>query len=404
MRPINILFLLFCLFPFTQIIKIDTYNQPYAILTAAILIVINPKILLNFTRTDSFILTYLAILGLVLYIFTLINGFTARHLSYLLSYVSPLLIAGSCYAFLLVDRDTFIKVLNASIVVWILTCSIQKFYNLNFLTFLVTESDSLAIVLAESGRGVIGLAPESTHNGFQMFIMGASLYLLGGHKPLAVICGLSAIYFSGSSSLLLACFMGSFVWACLNPVKNIWYFFILGFAFFIIGTAVPLLNPDTRMASLIKLLIYDRTAIVYFDASVSARLGGMYLPIKESISTGLLPNGMSIEAWAELKTKLEAENSWVSFISNGGPASGFGLILIHAGIFALIPLIYFMKIFIFDGRNNISGILLSIVFFIFLGQLYLATPSFGFMLAVALANRSTTNPYEQEHPSQSDQA
>jgi len=337
--------------------------------------------------SDSIMLFYLAGLGVILFTLTLTSGFVFRHLSYLLSYLSPLFISVACYSFLSNNEDIFKRVLSISAVIWIGVCTIQKFFDVGFLTFLVSDSEFLGENLSASGRGVIGLAPESTHNGFQMFIIGAALYISGGNKILSTLCCVFALYFSGSASLLLAGFVGSFIWASFNPIKNIWYFAALLIGLITLSLSLSWLNPDTRVARLINLLINDRANIVYFDASVSARIGGMILPIQEIITSGLWPNGMSVDAWAKMRWKLIAENPWVYSLSFGGPASGFGLILVHAGIFALPPLIYFIKIFIVDMRNHLIGMLFSICFFIFLSQIYLATPSFGVMLAVAFYSR-----------------
>lgn len=379
---IRVLLLIFCLFPFTQIIPLPTYNQPYALLLGAAAIATGASTVGSLPDTDRRMLLLLATVGTIMFALLIaIKMPLMREVSFYLSYISPLLIIPGLYALMRSNIKLFRRILEGCILVWVAVGVIQLTIAPGFLTFLVTNNEELTTDLFASGRGAIGLAPEPTHNGFHLFIMGAVLYILGGNRFIAALSALASVLIAGSSSVVLAAFLGGLTWALLNPVKNIWIFVLAGLGGILAIAGLAIFDPESRLLRLLTLFIEDPEYLLYSDASVNSRISGAGLPLIEGYRSMFWPNGMTMESWLEVRTVLLQENRWVYGISKNGPASGFGLIILQAGIIGLAFVLYCAKRLVFDVRNYHEGTLFAACFITFLSQLYLSTPTFSLVMA-----------------------
>ena len=381
---LTVLALLFASFPFTQIVPLDTYNQPYAVTFGALALGLNLRFLGNLPVADRWALAGLAGLGAILLAFESINGLEGREIVYMLSYLTPVLLVPPLRQLMQDRPDIARQVMSFAVLAWVGVSLVQRLYDVSFLNFLASDAENLAENIAASGRGVIGLAPEPTHHGLHMLCLAAALYLLDGKKWIVSMALVSPIAFAGSSFSVLAMACGLTVWAATNPLRRSWYFLAVA-AVLVIGATVPfLLDSQTRIAMFVNQIQTEGLEVLVSDASANARLSGIFLPIGEMIQRAGVPLGLSLRSWMEMRDHILTQNSWVFSLSGSGPASGFGLLLVQGGIFALPIVLLIGKRLLFDLRETTKGALSAITFFVFCGQIYLATPSFGLVYAAAL--------------------
>ena len=371
----------FAMFPFTQLYPLETYNQPYAIITSALFLVLVPMSLLQIPRYDRIALIYLALIGLLMFFAEVPQGIDPRELLYLISYLTPLLVVPPLF-FVMRHRPAMARrLLSWAILAWVVVGAIQRFISLTFLNFLVTQSEDLSVNIAASGRGVLGFAPEPTHHALHLVSMATALMLLRGNRIVVGLAIGAAVLLAGSSFAVLAIAAGTLIWALSAPLKRSWFFLLAIFGM-LLSTFLPyILSGDSRLVGLIDRALYSGTDVLISDASANARLSGIFLPIWETLSGGLLPSGISWQAWLEMRATILVENGWVFNLSEGGVASGFGLIFVQAGLFSIPIILLFIKRFLVDFSNQQVGLLTASAFFCFLGQLYLATPSFSIVYA-----------------------
>lgn len=381
------LFFLFVLFPFTQLVPLPTYTQPYAVLMAGVILIGAPGILVALPQTDRIMLGYLAVLGIVMFLFTAIQGLKFREISYLISYLTPLFATVGCYWVLRRYRFMAMRLLIVSICVWAGVGIIQNLGFADFLTSFATHSEDLGSNIVASGRGVLGLAPEPTHYGFHMLLLGTTLYLLRGPFWVVALAMAAMLLLAKSSSALLAIAFGALVWGCIRPLLRIWLFAgLLGLAIF--SAVIPLLFDDSYRITKIILAVYYRGFDVFLlDYSINARLSGMLAPIYLFQERAMLPLGMGLDSWLAARDQMLAQFPWIINISGSGPASGVGLILLQGGVFGLPVVIYIVNRFVFSLGRIPEGVLTAACFFVFMAQFYLAAPTFGLVLAALILRR-----------------
>ena len=169
------IFLFFTFFSFTQIIPLNTYNQPWVFIFAIFVYILNfKKIIKNFHTYDFNNLIYLIFLGFFLFIFSIPNGINFQSIKWLLNYCTPFILIPIYFYIITNKNKILIYTLKISFFLWILVGLIQTFINNNFLTSFVGERQNSAVeYVVESGRGVLGFAPEPTHHGFQLLLFSS---------------------------------------------------------------------------------------------------------------------------------------------------------------------------------------------------------------------------------------
>lgn len=376
----------FTCFPFSQILPLATYNQPYAILFAALCLLAKPSLIGRLPQMDRLALILAVVLGVLM---TLINvlvnqAVLLREALYLLSYVTPALLVPVVYFAARHDTELIRSIVGFAVLVWVAVAVIQQFAFPNFLTFLASEKNELGTRLLDSGRGVLGLAPESTHHGFHIAILALAYGLLGGRRALVLVGFLSGLLLARSSSLAIAMALGGLVFLVSGArMRNLALLAFGALTFFIISN-IEIRSDTSRILYLLARLLDRGGQALLLDQSANMRFYGVVGPIKYSLESFLLPHGFSLEAWLRARDSILTNNRQIIGLSRNGPASGFGLYLFQAGVLSLPILFVFFKRLCWDLRRSYWGLGTAMCFVIFLSQLYLATPSFALIYGIAL--------------------
>lgn len=377
-------------FPYVQIISSGSYTQPQAFVLGLILFPFALGAFSRLRRSDKIAIFGLGFVGILLFLVTCIPYDNIQEYQYLLAYLSPLLMVPVFIGAIHIVPKKTVKILQASIAIWLLVSVIQFLINPQFATSLLGVWGDSAIDIISSGRGVLGLAPEPTHNAFHTLLLGASLSLLDNSKLSRFLikgCIVSAIFFAASSSAVLVLIMSLIVWVLR-------YKTFLGIVFIAAGASfiklIPIilevfLTGDSRLIILLNTFLENPTNILVEDYSVNTRLGGLWVTLADSIQSGLLPKGLSYNAWQEARVELLSNHDWLLDLSVGGPPSGFGLLLFQGGILTIPFLVIFMRRVLKNQPNDkLSQVLVLAVPFIFLSQFYISTPMFSLVYACIL--------------------
>lgn len=386
------LFLLTALFPYTQLLPIETYTQPYAFFSGFLLfLLIGWKQLIRLPIIDSLALIIFAVTGIIFYIFNCLSEFSQQDIKYLLNYISPLIFATGFY-YILSKHPIFArKTIEYSALTWLIVGLIQLTIDTTFATFLVGDWQDAAQVVVDSGRGVLGLAPEPTHFGFHLVLTASLLILTGGHKYLIMISLLGSLLLAQSSSVLLSFIIGIILIGILKPKNFIKIIFIILY-FILIAITINTLNAtDIRILQLLSIFIENPTQALMLDGSVNSRLGGLIAAASTIINQGFFPNGLSHAEWLKNLPQIEAQFPWLNQLSNSGWPSGYLLVIYQTGLVGLL----FITI-ILHKYNQLSfklfhSIVISSGLSIFLFQYNISTPIFGIIYGAMIYNLKYKN-------------
>lgn len=394
--------LIFCFFPYTQILPSDSYNQPYAFAFCAVGALLSFNMLAReFPRTDLQLLFALAALGLILFVVTCLPNPDSADLKSLLSFLSPAVFCLAGFAIARSGPDLSERIAWSSACVWLGVAVIQTFIAPDFAAQFVGQWEDAAAVVVESGRGVVGLAPEPTHHGFHLLVMAAALAVLGkGRTGLAIACLASAFLLARSSSALLAFIVGSLLYAVIYMrLGRILLVAIIPIYYGLGALLASDLLPDTvRLVQLLKLAYENPMLLVLADSSANARIGGAFAGLQEILDNLFIPFGMSNESWVLHRETILAQNSWLMSLSSAGVPSGLLIIVYQAGIFGLILLGTMLIRMLSATHTKVDAWLICILCVVFLSQYTLSTPGFGLVYGFILARevgRRTNRPPEQ---------
>ncbi len=385
---LSILGLVFCLFPYTQIIRLESYTQPYALIFCALSVLVSaPLLLRDFPRKDAALLGGLAALGVIGFLISCTPHPSAQEFKYLLVYVSPFIFALSAYAFVVDHPVMADRLLVGGALAWIGVGVIQTVISPSFATNLVGTFGDAADVVVGSGRGTLGLAPEPTHFGFHMLVLAAALSLVGGRNALSMVCFGSAILIARSSSAMLAIALGGLTYLAFHTSRARLLLLAALPAYAMIGLVLDskILPEGLRAVSLLKDFYADPFYLITSDASTNARLGGIYVGAKQILANAFLPAGLSHQAWTSLTGQLMARNSWLLFLSDSGIPSGILLVVYQTGIASLVLLVLILKRMMTGLYSQYETMLMSVLLFVFLSQYMISTPGFGMIYGMILA-------------------
>ncbi|MFK7941506.1 MAG: hypothetical protein AB8B85_01115 [Paracoccaceae bacterium] len=379
----------FAAFPFLQILPLQTYNQPYAIVTAMLMLALLPGILMNLPQRDRIWLVWLAIVGAVLFLFAALQGSSLREVQYLLAYISPVILVTAIYSAMEDNEEQVRTIIMFAILAWVSVSLIQRLISSDFMLFLIVqaETENLALNILESGRGVLSLAPEPTHHGFHMITLAATHYLLRGPAWITALAVADAILLAMSSSALMTLVLGGVVWSLLYLPR--WGLLAAGLLAAAVGriALIEFVDESSRIGQLVTYALEIGPEIVFIDYSINGRVFGVIEPVAYSIGNYLLPLGMSHETWMDVRELILSEKFHVKDLSSSGPASGYGLILFQGGLLVVPVLLYFFSTLCWEVRRDIMGFVTVAAFLVFLGQINLSTPSFSLVLAAAILVR-----------------
>lgn len=381
--------LLLTAFPYLQLIQLGSYTQPYALILGILLFpMLAWPLLFRLEIGDQIALIGLPLSGLAIFLITGYPYVDAQCYKYLISFISPLLLTVPMLYYLRKYNAMSIKIIKISIFIWLIVASVQKIANPNFLIFLIGQWGENALDIVESGRGVLGLAPEPTHHAFHILLLATCFALLDEKKQsswLIKFCVIDAVLIAASASAILVLGVAGVIWSILYRQQIILY--ILTVIIIIFGAEITdqfLIDTNIRFVQLMSAILNEPMSVLTLDYSMNMRLGGMIAVIFTTLSHGLFPFGMSLEAWEIARENLLNDLPWLIDLSSVGPPSGIGQLLFQAGLFGAIFLGLIFRRILSSRMGAFEKILLIATPFIFLSQYYISAPTFSLLYACAL--------------------
>jgi hypothetical protein len=383
------LLLLLTTFPYLQLMPSISYTQPNALFLGAFLFFLQGwSVLFRLPLTDQIALIGLVIVGIGTFLFTCFPYINIQQYKYIISYLSPLLLTIPLLRYLRYDSVTALRLLRLSILSWIFIAVIQKFIAPTFLVFLLGEWGGSALDIVQSGRGVLGLAPEPTHHAFHILLLAASLTLLDSNRCnrwLLVLCIVDAVLLAASASAILVIGISGLLWALFYRQRWIIVATILAVILFLMRISEQSsISSDLRIGRVISAVLSNPLALFTEDYSVNMRLGGMIAVFLESINSVFIPRGMSLHAWEIAREEILALFPWLMDLSSVGPPSGIGLLLFQTGLFGAILIGLVFQRILTPGVGMLGRIILLASPIIFLCQYYISAPTFSLLYACAL--------------------
>ena len=391
MKKILIFLLLFFVcFPFIQLIPSESYNQPYYIFVAAIVFIFyfssfGFKSKLPFQIGFVFLLIGFASFLLFCFPYTDVQDYKS-----LLTYISFYLIPLVTYFLCKHHKEYLIKFLKISIVSWFVVGFVQSYLYQDFLNFLMGEFSSHSIVAGQGGRGVIGLAPEPTHYGFHIVLLGIGLYSLSTNKLFLILSFTQAFVFAKSSSALLAIALGGVFYLIFHKkLVSVVLALICLVIYFSSGFFINLLDQfvseeSSRIITMVVFFFQNPTDLFLTDTSLNARIGGLYLTFQTVFEDFFLPHSISHKAWLKETIKLLQENQWLLVLSDSQPPSGIGSVLFQIGFLFFPYLFIFIRSIYKVVRIVPRNIFAYSVFVIGLSQYSLVSGDIGLVFGIFL--------------------
>lgn len=392
MKILVVLFLLTAMFPYTQLLPLDTYTQPYSFLMGGLLFVmVGWRQVARIPTLDGWALLFFAGAGLIFFVVDCLPKFNTQEIKYLLMYISPLVFATSFFYVQSTYADLTKRVVELSALCWLLVGLVQVLFDATFATFTVGEWQAAAQIVVDSGRGVLGLAPEPTHFGFHMVLLAALLYLIGGNRYLVVACLVVSLLLAKSSSVLMALVIGIALTMLTRPT-----FFLAAAG--LIAILLPLTylavqdaaENGPRLLYLMSLFIKDPYELLSLDRSVNTRLGGLIAAAWTIIDQGFWPQGLSHLDWEQGLSSRQGAFPWLNALSDSGWPSGYLIVIYQSGLIGLAFVGLVAYRFISAPVGMLPKTLLLGAFSIFFLQYFISAPTFG-MIYGALIFRLSQN-------------
>lgn len=379
MKILTVLFLLTAMFPYTQLLPLDTYTQPYSFLMGGLLFVmVGWRQVARIPTLDGWAMLLFAGAGLIFFVVNCMPKFNTQEIKYLLMYVSPLVFATSFFYVQSTYAVLTKKVIELSALCWLLVGLVQVMFDATFATFTVGEWQAAAQIVVDSGRGVLGLAPEPTHFGFHMVLMAALLYLVGGNRYLIIACFLASLLLAKSSSVLLALAIGTALTMLSRPV-----FFLMVAGLLVVFVPITYMVVENapengpRLLYLMSLFFKDPYELLSLDRSVNTRLGGLIAAAWTIVDQGLWPQGLSHLDWDQGLSNRLGAFPWLNAISDSGWPSGYLIVIFQSGLIGLAFVGLVMYRFISSSVGMLPKTLLLGAVSIFFLQYYISVPIFG---------------------------
>lgn len=364
------LFYFFCFFPYIKIFsKVDT--QPTALLFGLVLSIFFllkdkkiPYELFYFFIMSFFIIIFIDFSDL----FTSLRG--------ILNYWSLTILAYVTYK--VYNKYYFEKFLKISINIWLITALIEKYYDIYFFKYLISD------IRTSMTRGVTGLAPEPTFYGIMcVFFLILVLENIENSKKqkIYILNLLFQIFFLSRSSMTVLFLV---IWLIVFIVKNINLKTILFSLVGVIFMHILIIEfmKETRL-NYLYINFLNIKQIFYKDASLNERAAHIYYSLKGALNNYLIPNGFIQWKQYSLMESLN-KNYFYRFGKNstGRIMSGFGGIIYELGILGIGIIINYIYI-LYKGleKKEISIFLLIILF----AAIQISNPMIGVILGIALA-------------------
>jgi len=387
MKVLAAAFLVACFFPYTQFLPIESYTQPYALALAIPLFVLQGRAVLgSIPCGDALALLGLAFFGTVAFLMDCTPLPDSQELKYLLIYVAPLVQTVAALVVIARYRQMTLTILTVAILVWLAVGLVQTFIDPNFATSMIGEWQDTGEVSMQSGRGVLGLAPEPTHFGFHMIVLAAIVTVLHGSRPIAWACVVGALLLARSASAALTLVLGSCLFVLRMPLKyRLPILAGLLASPFVVFMLLERIDPESsRLLYLASTFLDEPGAILGIDFSVNTRLGGLIATMRDSFDNFLLPHGLSHAAWLDHSRAILSRFTWLFDLSDNGPPSGFGIVIYQLGIFGVLVLYRPITRLLTTPVVSFEQILVLAAVWVFVGQYFISTPGYSLLYACAI--------------------
>jgi len=398
------IFLVACVFPYTKFIPILEYSALYTQPTALIIgsfLAMTGIMKWTFSRLhfeDGFFLIGLSCVGVFfLSISIAYSGewLSIQDLKYIAMYLSPIILVPLViYAFVRYHSQSK-KIIEFSAMIWLLVGLVQLLFDPNFLA---PGLHTIFNVVLASGRGVLSLAPEPTHFGFQLLFFAAALILLDSKNILIWGCVLGSVILARSSSVLFVLLISAILLMIQNGNVRLWIGTIF-FAIFVYLTFPALKGMDVgqwRVYQLIDLFLYSDSSVL-LDASVNARLGGLIASILSSSQDLFAPHGISHVEWLQTREQILRNESYLNHLSASGWPSGYFIIIYQTGWFGLLLLWVVFKRFYKIKLATNEKLIIYAAMLVFMMQLMISTPFFSVLYGLVVSKFYLKRTFESDN-------
>ncbi len=387
-------------FPYTQIVPLESYVQPYALIFSMLASVFClPTTLKHAPAWDNYALISFAVAGMVLFFISCLPQPSDQDIKSLLMYVSPIFFYCVGFTFYRTNIIFFRSLVTYSAMIWLVVGLIQTFVSSTFASHTVGAWSEAAEVVVESGRGVLSLAPEPTHHGFHMLLLAALLYLLNGRTFYIVGCILASILLARSSSAVLALFVGLIVLFAMKPVRMLPFFGAISLVFGAVIMVVlnQLDQSNIRILNLSIAALENPTSVLTIDYSVNNRIGGLVAGLGFVWNDYFLPAGLSNNDWLQRIPAFLAKYPWLFDLSQAGIPSGMVIILYQMGFFGVPFVFYFIYRIVSAARSIWGSYMLLVAVTVFFGQFLISNPIFGLLYGCAVSLRGKNSVAKRSH-------
>lgn len=395
MKILSLLLLLFSCFPYISVIPIPTDTQPYALICSCIIFLSSfKKVIWN---RDLHQLLIVCIIAFCLYVF---SGLTFNALRSFLSYFSLFMITYASYYVFSLNSGFNLNLYKLIVYVWFIVGTIQVFIYPDFLTFLLPRGFSEA--LSDSGRGVLGLAPEPTHYGLTCVLLMLIGYINwkwdSRVRNMYYLLLIQIFLYSISSMtifLIVFALLSYYAYGLFHSKKFLITFFILMIIVPVIVMIVSYymeIMQDYRVGKLIALLIENPGLFVVLDESVNERFLHIYIPLRGFFENFFLPHGFGMfESYFDQFLRNDDSELISSYIYNKDSVdkiqSAWGAAFFELGFFAFLIVIVFKSITsIYEKR--VKFVISVILAGVFLNAFPFSTPLASLILGNMMFIRS----------------
>lgn len=386
------------LFPFTQIYSSTSYTQPYSLVVALLVFAFAYRSRFSLLKKlDWLALVVFASYGSILYILTCWPYTEVQSIKYLIAYAAPMITVLSVLWSLEKNASAVRASISIAALVWILVGWVQYLGAPTFATSLVGSWGEVSSYMGQSGRGVLGLAPEPTHHGFHMLILAAALILVGKTRFELILVAFSlfsAAFLAAASSALLALGLAALGYVFRNRAKYL--FVVVAFVLFApsffdaINDAFDIGN--SRVLNLVEILVQEPFDFLTEDASVNARVGGALATWVYILGDFFVPHGLSQQAWISAREIMLNEYGWLQDMSLNGPPSGFGAVVFQGGWLSLCFVLWtWGRLTTSIKLKPFQQILVGTIPWIFMAQYYISSTALWLVVALAIYKSKSDN-------------
>ncbi len=368
----------FIFFPFIQLVRIGSDQQPYALIISMIIVLLytygNGKI-----PNTVVVLLMVACASMIIGI---VDGISMVYIRSVANYLSVFFITFAVYIDLKRNRMVNEKFIKAVILIWLFIGIIQKYIYKEFLICLISASRT------SPDRGVTSLAVEPTMYGIVcIFLLIICWEFIKKRKPIYIIACIYQILFLAQSAMasvlllfLLFCIIMIYGFSSTKIVTKIKIVIISTITILVSYNLIVNFLEGTRIQRLIISLINNPIEVLLTDASVNDRVSHIYFSIMGFLNNYFLPYGFT--GWSNYVTIQLPKQTIFFWVGTGGRImSGYGAVLFELGIIGLILILCIIHILI-NYNANLKKRLVYTIFLsaIMFTALPIAFPLFSFIL------------------------